>query len=329
MIRVVETAGERVLAESELGWVGELVAESLAGSAPGAARDASVRVVVERSPQPFSLARPRLVARGATADGAVVVLENACSSGFDLRLDAGDDVPEFRLRWRPPRRERVAARLLRARFRLLARALLVQYPALWQAARRGRVPLHASGLVAAGGGVLVVGAGGVGRSTLLLREVEAGAATTGDNVAVGDGETVWGLVEPWRVDGGSGAGRRTTHGRRELTAPNRLASVVPTRLVVLSRGPGGEQRLEPCPPIEAARALVTATYMAGELRRLWPFVATLAAATGLGPAHPPVADVAAAFAGRLPCFTLELGGPGGPLLGSLLPDREGAAAWAC
>jgi hypothetical protein len=50
----------------------------------------------------------------------------------------------------------------------------------------------------------------------------------------------------------------------------------------------------------------------------------LAQATGLGPAHPPVLEVAAAFAGRLPCFSLALGS-GDSRLSELLPAVEVAA----
>jgi hypothetical protein len=69
---------------------------------------------------------------------------------------------------------------------------------------------------------------------------------------------------------------------------------------------------------DAARELVTGTYMAGELRRFWPLAATLALATGLGPAQPDVAGVAAAIAGRLPCLEVRLS-LGAPMpIGSLL-----------
>jgi hypothetical protein len=47
--------------------------------------------------------------------------------------------------------------------------------------------------------------------------------------------------------------------------------------------------------------------MAGELRRYWSFAAALAAGTAFGPVHPPTAEVAAAFASHLPCFSLALG----------------------
>jgi len=60
------------------------------------------------------------------------------------------------------------------------------------------------------------------------------------------------------------------------------------------------------PSAEAARELVAGTYMAGELRRFWSFAATLALATGAGPAHPDVCGMAALLASRLPCFEVRV-----------------------
>jgi hypothetical protein len=65
--------------------------------------------------------------------------------------------------------------------------------------------------------------------------------------------------------------------------------------------------------------------MAGELRRYWPFAATLCAATDAAPAHPPVEEVAARFAESLPCFSLTLGRTPGVDLDELLPIVEVAA----
>jgi hypothetical protein len=326
MVGLLETAGERLLLESEIPWVSELAVEASGESLAARAGDSPTLIVaVERLRQPFPTVGWRLLARGAFARGHEVVIENACASGFDLHLRLSE-VPTFTVRWRPPARERAASKALRARFQLLARATLMQYPALWAAGLRGRVPLHASGCIAGGKRTLVVSAGGIGRSTLLLREVSSGALTTGDNIAVGDGSTLWGLVEPWRVT--EGDGRRMYHGRRELSAGGRIPSLDPAYLVVLERGENTAPELGPCSAMDAARSLATATYMAGELRRYWGFAAALAAGTGTGPAHPPIADVAAAFSARLPCLTLRLGNKGGPGLTELL-DREEVAAWAC
>jgi hypothetical protein len=69
--------------------------------------------------------------------------------------------------------------------------------------------------------------------------------------------------------------------------------------------------------------------MAGELRRYWAFAGTLALGTGLGPPHPPVAEVAAALAHRLPAVEITLAArpTGDPveLLRGALPERGLAA----
>jgi hypothetical protein len=104
----------------------------------------------------------------------------------------------------------------------------------------------------------------------------------------------------------------------------RAAALVPDSLVVLERRPGEETSLSPCGSETAARALVTSTYMAGELRRFWSFAAMLAAGSDIGPSHPPVADVAARFAAELPCFVLALGTEP-PQLGAALSSMKVAA----
>ena len=110
--------------------------------------------------------------------------------------------------------------------------------------------------------------------------------------------------------------------------PGRVHTLVPDTIVAVERGQSERSSLSRCGSDAAAHSLVTSTYMAGELRRYWAFAATLSAGTGYRPAHPPVAEVAAAFTAALPCYSLALGTrPGGPLLSELLSSRE-AAAWA-
>ena len=107
------------------------------------------------------------------------------------------------------------------------------------------------------------------------------------------------------------AGRRTAPAVRCRTAATRrrwpvALAALPRSLVVLERG----ERSPHTPPVNsaaAARALVTSTYMAGELRRYWAFAATLAAGTGAGPRIRPSSEVASALRARQPCFTLALG----------------------
>ena len=57
----------------------------------------------------------------------------------------------------------------------------------------------------------------------------------------------------------------------------RAEELVPDSLVVLERLPAAEPSIVACSPVTAGRALVTSTYMAGELRRYWAFAATLSA----------------------------------------------------
>ena len=320
----LDTAGESLSIGSSLDWVSELIAEGAgselhAGEPAGAA---TVRVEVEADRTPFPTEGWELLARGARRRGGEVVIENVCTSGFDLHVSCAPEHAEFTYRWRPPARDRAAARVLRSRFHLLARAALLQYPVLWRAGAQGRAPFHASGWSSAGSTALVTAQSGIGRSTLILAETRAGARATGDNLGVGDGSSFWGLVEPARVKGGDG--RRMPHGRQELSLENRLPVVEPSCVVVLVRG-GDSPTLAGCDADAAAQALAAGTYMAGELRRYWSFAATVSSGTGVGFPHPAVAEIAATFAENLPCFTLALGPEPGVRLADLLASARVAA----
>ena len=323
MTSVLHTAGEQVEIDSSLSWVNDLIAEGAVGELHEADVSATMRVRVESSREAFDTHRWELLTRGAWRRDGEVVVENACTAGFDLHVRCSPAHVAFTYRWRPPARDRAAARLLRSRFHLLARAILVQYPVFWWAGTRGRAPLHASAFTVGTATPMITAPSGVGRSTLILRELARGGSATGDNLAVGDGTTVWGLVEPLRVEGGGG--RRMPHGRNEEPVLDRPESLNPDSLVVLARAKSEAEALTRCSADVAARALVTSTYMAGELRRYWAFAATLAAGTGIGPAHPPVTEVARLFGEALPCFSLALGRGGGSHLSELLDAVEVAA----
>lgn len=313
----------RVLAEGAAGQLVELGADGTAS--PGAGRP-DVRVTVERGSAAFDLTGWRVLTRGAWHRPGQVIMRDACSSGLDLMVTAGDPTLEVAARWRPPVAGRLAAALLRARGRLLIRAVLLQYPALWRSQQRGRTPLHASACDIGPDGptVLLAGPGGVGKSTLVYGELTRGAIATCDNLCVSDGRSAWGVVEPLRVPasragrggraGRARRGRRMPHGRREAPWPVRADSLLPDRLIVVVRDGCGTSTATPCDPAEAARHLAAGTYMAGELRRYWAFAATLALGTGAGDCHPPVAETAAALSARLPCLKVVLGDrPSAPL----------------
>lgn len=318
----LETAGERLAIKSDLRWVVDLLEESAAGEARRSPTLAgpTIFIEVERSNAAFPTAGFEVLTRGAVHCNGELVIRDVCTSGFDLRLSLATGAPRFTFRWRPPRATRITNMGLRSRFVLLARAALVQYPTLWWAGTKGRAPLHAGAVTAGPATALLAGPGGVGKTTLLAAELAAGETATSDNVVVSDGETVWGLVEPIRIEGASG--RRMPHDRAEMTMNGRVASLAPDCAVLLRRGDGSKATVSPATPAEITRSLVGGTYMAGELRRYWALAATLALGTGVGPAHPGVESVAATLAGRLRGMTLTLAIKPGARLAELLSTKE-------
>lgn len=321
---LLPTAGERLAIRCPPGWIADRVAEGADGCfIPGPPDRATVAVRVEPQRGPFPVTGWVQLARDAWCRDGHVVLRDVATSGFDLHAWHDGAIPELVLRWRPPRRTRAAALALRARARLLTWAVLLQYPVLWAASARGRAPLHAAALTAgSSGSVLLVGPSGSGKTTLVTAEVAAQGQATADNIVVGDGSSAWGLVEPLRSE--QGQGRRAPHGRRTDHLAGRVSALEPAVLVVLGRGSG--YRVEACAPDIAARALVASTYAAGELRRYWGVQALLALGTGVGPAHPPVSEMALAFACRLRCLRVELPKVRGERLADHLA-AEGAEAW--
>lgn len=304
-IGVYETGGEALELTSELAWVSELfegAVEPASETVPW--RKPTMAVRIEASTHAF----PRLgllpLARKAWSREGEVVMEDTGGSGFDMRVVIANGRPEFTFRWRPDATRTAARRLLPARFLLLAREILIQYPVLWWASVHGRAPLHAVACTVGDTACLLAGPGGVGKSTLLQPELDGGAHATSDNLCVADGQTVWGLVEPMRVEGGTG--RRVTHGRTERPLERRVDHLVPDHVIVVRRTDREEAVLSSSEPEVASRSLVAGTYAAGELSRFWGFSATLALGTGLGPAHPEVTEIAGTLARRLRCWELQL-----------------------
>ena len=320
----LETGGERLQINCALPWVDDLVQEA-AGAELGHATDepGTLLVNIESSTRAYDTRSWEPLTRGAWRQGNEVVMHNVCSSGFDLRLFATRESAEFTFRWRPSLSGRTAAVVLRTRFVLLARAVLLQYPALWRASLRGRAPLHASACAIGDLRPLLAGPGGVGKSTLMTQELAAGALAISDNLCVSDGSTAWGLVEPMRLEGG--AGRSMPHGRHEAPLRGRITSLKPNLVVVIRRGRDEVAHLYSCGTDSVARSLIGGTYMAGELRRYWAFAATLSLGTDLGPAHPPVEAIARQLAARLPSVEILLPRRPGVRLAELLSRVEAIA----
>ena len=327
---VLTSAGERLGVECAIPWVGALIRGASDGWLTGGDPDtARIRIRVESHRDAFHTGGWEPLARGVAGRDGSMVLRNLLSSGFDLRVDPSADggTVAFTFRWRPPRRERAMALAMRSRFHLLARAVVLRYPALWWAGTRGKAPLHAAVCTAGEQRtVLLAGSGGPGKSTLVNLELAGGGSAVSDNLCVSDGVTAWGVVEPPRVEGGGG--RRMPHGHAELSMPSRLLPMVPDRIVVLRQGRDETRSVGTCRPAAAERSLVAGTYMARELRRYWGFAATLALGTGIGPPHPPVAQVASRLAAGLPAVMVTLPNLPGPRLAELLDTTgEEAGTW--
>jgi hypothetical protein len=317
-MQAVTTAGERVFVDCGIRWLSTLLADATAGElSESTASDETVLLQIQADRRPFDRDGWTLIGRGAWAASPRALIEDACSSGFDLRVDPRGSVLHVVARYRPAPRTRAANMLLGPRFRLLAAQTLLHYPALWWASVRGRVPLHVSVIAGAGGVTMIAGPGGVGKSTLLSAGLEQGEIATADNLCACDAQRAYGVVEPLRLVGGRGRAA-ATHGRSEYALPGRVPSLEPDRLVVLRRATGSTASAGPLSSDEAARELVAGTYMAGELRRFWPFAGTLALATGIGPAHPDVSGTAASLAGRLPCFEARMAHGSPAPIGDLL-----------
>jgi len=285
---------------------------------------ADITLSLERGRRRFDLRDCEPVTRGAwVGPSGNAVIESAGGSGFAQHWSIADDGLHVRSRWAPSAAEAAAAALLPARFRALRAQVLVHYPAMWWAAHQGHAPLHVSVVEIEGVAVLLAGPGGVGKSTLVARELAAGATATCDNLAVCDGVVAYGLTEPLRLPAElalSARGFRTTHGRREQAWQGQVPALRPDLVVVVRRGTQSRPEVRPIGVATAQRALVAGTYAAGELRRFWPLAAVLGLATGRGPVHPAVELVAGLLSARLPCFELELGRRPGPSLAAMLAD---------
>jgi hypothetical protein len=320
---VIESCGETLAMHSDIDWVHSLLQEGNDGAARAGQSASTLSIHVEATSSSFPLRGLTPLTRTAWSGSGEVVIADVCGSGFDVRLKQAGSRADFTVRWRPSASRSAARFGLPNRFRLLTREAIVHYPALWWASVHGKAPLHAIACTVGGSVALLAGPGGVGKSTLLRRELADGGRATSDNMCAADGRSVWGLVEPMRVEGERGV--RTTHGRVEVTLPGRVPCLTPDQVVVVRRGGGESAAMLPCDPEDAIRWLVTGTYAAGELSRFWAYAATLAAGTGIGPAHPQVVEVARAFASSLDCFELRLARTPGARLSEMMRRAEAIA----
>ena len=274
-------------------------------------------VLTELNPRDLSEKGRRPVTRGVELlDDGSVLFASVGGSGYRQRWRTVGDTVYVDSSWQPSAKEAAAARALPARFRALRGQVLLHYPVLWWACLQGRAPLHVSVVEVEGTVAVLAGPGGLGKTTLVTRELAAGAGATCDNLAVADGIRLHGLREPLRVPtdvGSTAPGARAAHGRREQAWHHAVPVLQPDLVVVVTRAERGAG-LRPMDPEAAHRHLVAGTLAAGELMRFWPLAATHALATGTGPVSVPVAEAARTLVTSLPTYELTLCSPGDPPL---------------
>ena len=175
-----QTAGESFDLRCEITSLDPLLEECTIAAA-GELPSMSIEIQAERTP--FDTAGWDVLTPAARYRGDAVVLRDVCTAGFDLQVRIGGSRPSFVLRRHPSAKSRLG-KLAPARARLLLRAALLQFPAMWNAGVHGRAPLHASVVSAGDETILLVGASGVGKSTLVDLELAAGGRATSDNLVL-------------------------------------------------------------------------------------------------------------------------------------------------
>ncbi|HET7388453.1 MAG TPA: hypothetical protein VFJ19_17505 [Nocardioidaceae bacterium] len=338
------TAGQRVTVYDETGGYDRSLqhAAGLGGEVARGMVRPDVRIVLEANHRPFDHAGFSPITRGVWAGpGGETLLDSVGGSGFTQLWSVREAALTVRTRWTPTRAELTAARAQRQGFARLRAQVLLHYPALWWAIVRDLVPLRVSVVDIGGLVVLLGGPTGTGTSSLLARELFAGARGTCDNLGVSDGTVVHGLSEPLRLPadlpmprhvpaqrGAAAAASGAVPGRVERAWLDRVPSLRPNMVVTLRRGNVETPAVVPLEAGLARRHLVAGTMCAAELHRFWPLTAVLCLGTGKGPALAPIQGVAEQLTATLPCFQLTLGVQhrveSGPMLRDLLPPALGS-----
>ena len=170
------------------------------------------------------------------------------------------------------------------------------YPILFEAERRGWHPVHA-GLVGTprGGGVLIVGPAGSGKSTLTLAlSLLPGYTLLSDNLVLSDGAHAIGVPEPVKLDARAAAvvraGGAQLHGlsgnvgwgRIEYAVPSPGPPLQPAAIVLPRLGSASGARLVSAD--DAAKVAASANHLAFEIEAYYRYAAALALGDAGSPA---------------------------------------------
>jgi hypothetical protein len=254
------------------------------------------------------LRRPtRTVARNlevATEGPATLLWRSAAGFPVDLLATWEDGHLSLTASLTRNRQEQVLRRLRPARLPQQLLYLLGIYPAAWVARRRsGAVLVHASAIELDGRGLLMVGPGGVGKSSLAAAALALGGRLISDNLVLATEHEVRGWREPVRLSPGADVaglvdvGGNGWHGRRDhaLATERWTASTVPALVLAPSLADRTSVHPEQDAGAWASRILSLGS-LAGELTR-WPAFAAAFDTLDSAPVPAPEVSLAALLAG--------------------------------
>lgn len=195
---------------------------------------------------------------------------------------------------------------------------LVYYPLFYLLRGRGIPPMHAGAAVAGGRCIVVAGAQGTGKSTLIAQMLaRSGSAFLSDNILLHDGERVYPCHEPLRLDTGMLA--RMPHleglleplavpvplGRRAFNVARRAyGAPAPPDVVIVPRLSDAPTALRPIAPGAVVDRVRSFDALADEVRSFDVFAAAFDAGDGAAGATAGRARALEALAGRARCFEL-------------------------
>jgi len=197
---------------------------------------------------------------------------------------------------------------------------LVYYPVFWRLRRRGIFPMHGAGIAALGRAIVVAGAQGTGKSTLVAGLLAGGDSSfLSDNILLYDRDRVYPCHEPLRIDTETLARMPRLEtmldpvdvpvplGRRAFNVARRfyLESASPDVVLVprLSRGATGLRPIARGAVMDRVREFNT---LADEIRSFDVFASVLGAGTGAAGVRGEETRALDALLSRARCFELTM-----------------------
>ncbi len=197
---------------------------------------------------------------------------------------------------------------------------IVYYPVFWRLRGRGVFPMHAGGAIFGGRAVVVAGAQGTGKSTIIAQLLAgAGSAFVSDNILLYDDRLVHACHEPLRIDPGMlesmphlGPALEPVDvpvplGRRAFNvARSAYRDAAAPDVFIVPRLAGAPTRVRPITPREVAERIRSFNTLADEIRSFEVFASALRAATGAPGLHDEESRSLHALLGRAKCYEMTI-----------------------